>query len=153
MKENITYKKASSIVGMVVMVMSVAFASTAGAIEPEKQPIYVNIEEAIGLCGTINGSPCTVPAGQRLVITFVSGYTFEPLSSKQNRAVSMVITDQQLGLNGNSFHIFPAIKVNSSGGTDVYAFMTPLNMMLNPGTTFFFESVAVAVSGYLVDFP
>jgi hypothetical protein len=56
-------------------------------------------------------------------------------------------------LNGNGFHIFPATKVNSTGGTDVFAFSVPLKMMLHPNATFFFSSVAgVSVSGYLVKF-
>ena len=67
--------------------------------------------------------------------------------------VSMVVNDPGLGLHGNSFHTFSAIKVNTSGPTDVFAFATPMKVMLHPNAMFFFENVAgVAVSGYLVKF-
>jgi hypothetical protein len=153
MKESITYKQASSIVRIVAMVMSVAFASAVGAVEPEKQPIYANIVGGL-LCGTSSTNQCKVPAGKRLIITYVSGFVFEPLSSKQNTVVTMAITDQQLGLNGAGFHNFPAIKVNTTSIQDVFAFSTPLQMMLNPKATFYFSSVAgISVSGYLVNSP
>jgi hypothetical protein len=153
MQESITDKKASSIVRIVALVLSVAFASAAGAVEPEKQPIYANIVGGL-LCGTSSTNQCKVPAGKRLIITYVSGFVFEPLSSKQNTVVTMAITDQQLGLNGAGFHNFPAMKVNTTSTEDVYAFATPLKMMLHPKATFYFSSVAgLAVSGYLVNSP
>jgi hypothetical protein len=63
------------------------------------------------------------------------------------------VTDPALGLNGAGFHIFPAIKVNSTPEEDVFAFSAPLKMMLHPGASFYFSSVAaVSVSGYLVKF-
>ncbi|MGB6660394.1 MAG: hypothetical protein WBE14_19860 [Xanthobacteraceae bacterium] len=65
----------------------------------------------------------------------------------------MAVTDPALGLNGAGFHIFPAIKVNSTPQEDVFAFSAPLKMMLHPGASFYFSSVAaVSVSGYLVKF-
>ena len=83
---------------------------------------------------------------------YVSGYVFEP-APKQTTVVSMVVTDPGLGLNGNSFHTFSAIKVNTSGPTDVFAFFTPMKVMLHPNATFYFSTVAcVAVSGYLAKF-
>jgi len=36
-----------------------------------------------------------------------------------------------LGLNGAGFHVFPAIKVNSTPQEDVFAFSAPLKMMLH----------------------
>jgi hypothetical protein len=153
MKESITYKKTLSIIWIVALMMSGAFATAAGAVEPEKQPIYTNIVGGL-LCGTSITNQCKVPTGKRLIITYVSGFVFEPLSSKQNTIVAMAITDQQLGLNGGSFHNFPAIKVNTASNTDVFAFSVPLNMMLHPKATFYFSSVAgISVSGYLVNSP
>jgi hypothetical protein len=62
----------------------------------------------------------------------------------------MAVTDPALGLNGAGFHIFPAVRVNSTPQNDVSA---PLKMMLHPGASFYFSSVAgLAVSGYLVKF-
>jgi hypothetical protein len=43
--------------------------------------------------------------------------------------------------------------VNSTPQNDVFAFSAPLKMMLHPGASFYFFSVAgLAVSGYLVKF-
>ena len=65
----------------------------------------------------------------------------------------MAVTDPALGLNGAEFHIFPAVRVNSTPQNDVFAFSAPLKMMLHPGASFYFSSVAgLAVSGYLVKF-
>jgi hypothetical protein len=64
----------------------------------------------------------------------------------------MAVTDPALGLKG-AFHVFPAIKVNSSPQEDVFAFSAPLKMMLHPGASYYFASVAeVFVSGYLAKF-
>jgi hypothetical protein len=43
----------------------------------------------------------------------------------------MAVTDPALGLNGAGFHVFPAIKVNSTPQEDVFAFSAPLKMMLH----------------------
>ena len=135
--------------------------STAAALEPEKQPIYVNIINT-GLCATdafgpFPPSPCPVPAGQRLIIEHVSGYAFLPTSTDTTVAVSIAIKDPQLGLGGVgelAFHTFVATKTNTSGGTDVFSFSTPFRMMLNPGATFYFSPADnVAVSGFLVKAP
>ena len=132
--------------------------STAAALEPEKQPIYVNIQNN-SLCGTDDFGPfppipCTVPAGYRLIFEHVSGYAFLPASTDTTIAVSIAIKDPQLGLGGTgelAFHTFVATKTNTSGGTDVFTFDTPFRMMLNPGATFYFSPAAnAAVSGYLV---
>jgi hypothetical protein len=121
-------------------------------VEAEKQPIFVNIQNG-SLCGTTINTQCKVPTGQRLIIEYVSGYVFKPPSSNQTTGVSMEVTDPSLGLNGNSFHIFPAIKVNTTPNTDVFAFTAPLRMMLHPNATFYFSDEAtIAVSGYLVNF-
>lgn len=129
------------------------------AVEPEKQPIYTNIIST-GLCGTDSvlpppsgfpPNPCPVPAGQRLVIQHVSGYAFLPASTDNTVAVSIVITDSRQGLNEAAFHTFVGTKTNTSGGTDVFTFNTPFNVMLNPGASYYFSpSDNVAVSGYLV---
>jgi hypothetical protein len=150
MNKSLTYKKALAIIcGLVI---SVSVARIAEAVEPEKQPIYSNTIGGL-LCGSTSTSQCKVPAGQRLIIEYVSGFVFEPVSPKLNTVVSMVVNDPGLGLHGNSFHTFSAIKVNTSGPTDVFAFATPMKVMLHPNATFFFESAAaVAVSGYLVKF-
>ena len=99
------------------------FVSPAGAVEPEKQPIYSNIIGGL-LCGTSSTNQCKVPAGRRLIIEYVSGYVFAPLSANQTTVVTMAITDQQLGLNGNGFHVFPATKVNTTVTEDVFAFFS-----------------------------
>jgi hypothetical protein len=127
------------------------FWSAAGAVEPEKQPIFSNTIGGL-MCGTASTNQCRVPVGKRLIIEYVSGYVFRSPSASTTISVSMAITDAQLGLNGNSFHTFVATKTNATGTTDVFVFYTPLKMMLHPQATFYFSSVAaVAVSGYLVD--
>jgi hypothetical protein len=132
---------------------SLVLASPAAAIDPEKQPIYSNTPDGL-LCGTHSPPflpvPCTVPAGQRLIIEHVSGYTFQPVSTNTNYAVVMVVTDPALGLNGGAFHTFLATKTDSSL-SDTFTFNTPFRMMLNGGATFFFSPANnAAVSGYLV---
>jgi hypothetical protein len=103
--------------------------------------------------GTSSTNQCSVPAGQRLIIEYVSGYIFAPVSSSQTKVVTMAVTDQVLGLNGAGFHVFPATKVNTTSTTDVFAFSAPLKMMLHPNATFYFSGVAgISVSGYLVKF-
>ena len=62
--------------------------STAEAIDSEKQPTYSNIQNN-SLCGTdpmgaFPASPCTVPAGMRLIIEHVSGYVFVPPPRRQD---------------------------------------------------------------------
>lgn len=142
-----------------VVLMAAALSSsallpaTALAVAPEKQPIYSNTPDGL-LCGIhtspLPPSPCTVPAGYRLVIEQVSGYAFVPASTDTTIAVSLVVTDQGLGLNGAAFHTFVATRTGTSGGTDVFSFSTPFKMMLDPGATFYFSpSANVAVSGYL----
>lgn len=135
------------------LLSSSLLSSSAAAIEPEKQPIYSNTLGGL-LCGThfppSPPSPCTVPAGQRLIIEHVSGYDFVPTSASTTVAVSLVVTDPALGLNEAAFHTFVATKTNTSGGTDVFAFSTPFRMMLNPGATFYFSAENAGVSGYLV---
>jgi hypothetical protein len=123
------------------------------AVAPEKQPIYANTPGGL-LCGIhtppLSPSPCTVPAGYRLIIEQVSGYAFVPASTNTTIAVSLVVTDPGLGLNDGAFHTFVATKTSTSGGTDVFSFSTPFKMMLHPGATFYFSpSANVAVSGYL----
>jgi hypothetical protein len=114
--------------------------------------IYSNIENGL-LKGTSSTNQATVPQGYRLIIEYVSGYIFRPPSSALNSETTMAVTDPALGLNGAGFHIFPAIKVNSTPQEDVFAFSAPLKMMLHPGASFYFSSVAaVSVSGYLVKF-
>ena len=116
------------------------------------EPIYSNIENGL-LKGTSSTNQATVPQGYRLIIEYVSGYIFQPPSSALNSATTMAVTDPALGLNGAGSHIFPAIKVNSTPQEDVFAFSAPLKMMLHPGASFYFSSVAaVSVSGYLVKF-
>jgi hypothetical protein len=71
----------------------------------------------------------------------------------QTKVVTMAVTDQGVGLNGGGFHVFPALKVNTTSTTDVFAFSAPLKMMLHPNATFYFSGVAgISVSGYLVNF-
>jgi hypothetical protein len=116
------------------------------------QRIYANIENDL-LVGTSSSNPATVPKGYRLIIEYVSGYIFQAPSSALNVSATMAITDPALGLNGAGFHVFPAIKVNSTPETDVFAFSAPLKMMLHPKASFYFSDVAgLSVSGYLVKF-
>ena len=152
MTDNRTDKRALAIICGLALAISGSVVTTAEAVEPEKQPIYSNTIGGL-LCGSTSTTQCKVPAGQRLIIEHVSGFVFEPVSPKLNTVVSMVVTDPGLGLNGASFHTFSAIKVNTSGPTDVFAFFTPMKVMLHPNATFWFSNVAaVAVSGYLVKF-
>ena len=114
--------------------------------------IYSNIENGL-LKGTSSNNQATVPQGYRLIIEYVSGYIFRPPSSFLNYVTTMAVTDPALGLNGAGFHVFPAIKVNSTPQEDVFAFSAPLKMMLHPGASFYFSEVAgLSVSGYLVKF-
>jgi hypothetical protein len=114
--------------------------------------IYSNIENGL-LKGTSSTNQATVPQEYRLIIEYVSGFIFRPPSPALNSETTMAVTDPALGLNGAGFHIFPAIKVNSTPEEDVFAFSAPLKMMLHPGASFYFSSVAaVSVSGYLVKF-
>jgi hypothetical protein len=114
------------------------------------ETIYANIENGL-LKGTSSANQATVPKGMRLIIEYVSGYIFLPPSPSSSTVVTMAVTDPALGLNGAGFHVFPAIKVNTTPQNDVFAFSAPLRMMLHPGASFYFSSVAgVSVSGYLV---
>jgi hypothetical protein len=137
---------------------SVTFPSAnAAAIEPEKQPIYVNIQGTApfsSLCGT-NAGFCTVPPGQRLIIEYVSGFTIIRNTAQTATEVTLSVGDSQLGLNlGNAFHTFVAIRGSTTHGPNgddtAFTFSTPFRMMLNPGATFQFSAGGVAVSGYLV---
>ena len=143
--------QASTTKRILAAAMLSSFVSAAAAVKPEKQPIYSNVPGGL-LCGTSITNQCTVPAGHRLVIEYVSGYAFLPPSPSDTMTpVSMAITDPGLGLNGASFHVFPAIKVNTTSLNDVFAFSAPLKMMLHPKATFYFAPAAgIAVSGYLV---
>ena len=116
------------------------------------EPIYSNIENGL-LKGTSSTNQATVPQGYRLIIEYVSGFIFRPPSSALNYVTTMAVTDPALGLNGGGFHVFPAIKVNSTPQEDVFAFSAPLKMMLHPRASFYFSEVAgLSVSGYLVKF-
>ena len=142
---------------MAGLLSSSLLSSTAAAVEPEKQPIYANIEGTaplFSLCGTLNGV-CTVPPGQRLVIEYVSGYVFIRNTTQTATAVSLLVNDPQLGLKGgNAFHTFVATRGSTTSGPNgddtTFAFSTPFKMMLHSGATFQFSANAVAVSGYLV---
>jgi hypothetical protein len=142
---------------MAGLLSSSLLSSTAAAIEPEKQPIYVNIEftgPLPSLCGTLNGV-CTVPSGQRLVIEHVSGNVFIRNTTQTATEVSFSVGDPQLGLNiGNFFHTFVATRGSTTTGPNGddtnFVFSTPFKMMLNSGATFQFSANSVAVSGYLV---
>jgi len=141
--------RASRLSRMVSVILA-ALGLAACAVQPEKQPIYSNTPGGL-LCGTSSTNQCKVPAGTRLIIEYVSGFAFQPLSSNQMTSVTMAITDPQLGLNGAGFHVFPAIKVNTTSIRDVFAFSSPLKMMLHPGATFYFSPAdGISVSGYLV---
>jgi len=152
MAESLAFKKTLAIICGLALVVPGGVVAIAEAVEPEKQPIYSNIINGL-LCGTSSTNQCKAPAHQRLIIEYVSGYVFAPLSSNQTTSVTMAITDQTLGLSGAGFHVFPATKVNTTSSTDVFAFSVPLKMMLHPNATFCFSNVAgISVSGYLVKF-
>jgi hypothetical protein len=151
MRRRLTYKTVFAL--LCGLAVSAAFARVAEAVEPEKQPIFANIVGGL-LCGDSSANQCKVPAGQRLIIEYVSGFIFAPASPAETSITSMAVTDPNLGLNGASFHSFPATKVNTAGTTDVFAFSTPVKIMLHENATFYFQPVAgISVSGYLVDFP
>jgi hypothetical protein len=152
MTKSLIYKRALAIVCGLALPILGSVVVPAGAVEPEKEPIYANIVNG-SLCGTSSANQCRVPIGQRLIIEYVSGYIFAPASSSQTKVVTMAVTDQGVGLNGAGFHVFPALKVNTTSTTDVFAFSAPLKMMLHPNATFYFSGVAgFSVSGYLVNF-
>ena len=92
---------------------------------------YSNIENGL-LKGTSSTNQATVPKGRLLIIEYVSGFIFRPPSSALNSETTMAVTDPALGLNGAGFHIFPAVRVNSTPQNDVSA---PLKMMLHPGAS------------------
>jgi len=149
--------KAVALLMMTGLLSPFLFSSTAVALDPEKQPIYVNIEGTAppSGCGTINGIVCTVPAGQRLIIEYVSGFTVIRNTTQTATEVNMLVNDPQLGLNGgNSFHTFVAIRGSTTSGPNgddtAFSFSTPFRMMLNPGATFKFSATGLAVSGFLV---
>ena len=140
------------------LVSAALWPSPAAAVEPEKQPIYVNIMNG-SLCGTDDFGgfppvPCPVPAGFRLIIEHVSGYAFLPTSAATTVGVAIAIKDPKLGLGGVgelAFHSFVATKTSTSGGTDVFTFSSPFKMMLHAGATFYLSPANnAAVSGYLV---
>ena len=150
MTKGMAPSQASSVYRIVSSVILASFVLAACAVQPEKQPIYSNTPGGL-LCGTSSANQCKVPAGTRLIIEYVSGFVFQPLSPSQMTSVTMAITDPQLGLNGAGFHVFPAIKVNTTSIRDVFAFSAPLKMMLHPGATFYFSPAdGISVSGYLV---
>jgi hypothetical protein len=144
-------------VAALTILWSPLVSSVAHAIEPEKQPIYSNITGGL-MCGTRSNHPvpqaaipCTVPAGQRLIIEHISGYAFAFSSTDTTLAASIVVTIPPLGVNEAAFHTFVATKTGTSGGTDVFTFSTPFRMMLPAGSSFYFSPAdAVSVSGYLV---
>ena len=75
-------------------------------------------------------------------------YAFLPPSASQFTSVNIVIKDSQLGLNGVAVHIFPAVKVNWTASKDVFAFSAPLNLMLHPNATYYFQpATSLSVSG------
>ncbi len=145
-------RKTTPIIAGLALLMTGAAVTAARAVEPEKQPIFGNITGSL-LCGTSSDNQCLVPAKQRLIIEYVSGFIFAPASAAAASSVTMAVTDPGLGLNGAGFHVFPATKVNTAGTTDVFAFSAPLKMMLHPNASFYFSNVAgISVSGYLVSF-
>jgi hypothetical protein len=132
--------------------------SPAAAVEPEKQPIYVNIMNNC-LCGIDDFGafppvPCQVPAGFRLIIEHVSGYAFLPASAATTVNEAIAMKDPKLGFGGTGelgFHSFVATKTSTSGGTDVFTFSSPFKMMLHGGATYYLSPASnAAVSGYLV---
>jgi hypothetical protein len=153
------HTKAIALQSMIAALLSASLLlSPAAAIEPEKQPIYVNIEGTApfaSLCGT-NAGVCHVPSGQRLIIEYVSGFTIIRNTTQTATEVSLLVNDPQLGLNGgNAFHTFVATRGSTTSGPNgddtAFVFSTPFRMMLNPGATFQFSpSSGVSVSGYLV---
>jgi len=147
--------KAKSVVAVTATFFSFfLLASPAAAIDPEKQPIYTNTAGGL-LCGThsppFSPNPCTVPAGQRLIIEHVSGYTFQPTSTDTTASIVMIVNDPALGLNDSGFHTFVANRTDEGPISDTLVFATPFQIMLNPGATYYFSpAAAVSVSGYLV---
>jgi hypothetical protein len=91
-----------------LLASSLLWSVTAAAVEPEKQRIFVSIDSN-GACGTAN-NPCEVPVGQRLIIEHVSGFVLIRNTADTNTGVSLLVTDPQLGLIGNAFHVFVATK-------------------------------------------
>lgn len=135
MKESLKYKNALATVCGLALVISGSVVRSAGSRRTQKQPIYANIVNGL-FCGTSNVNQCKVSAGQRLIIAYVPGFTFAPVSSNQITSVTMAVTDQGLGLNGAGFHVFRATKVNITSTTDVFAFSVPMKMMLHPKPLF-----------------
>jgi hypothetical protein len=70
------------------------------------------------LCGSASTSQCKVPAGQRLIIEYVSGYVFETVSPKQTTVVSMVgVAFEKAGAHRVTLRADPArARHGPSGG-------------------------------------
>lgn len=145
--------KNRGLIARILLAVSILGLLSPGArgVEPEKQPIYINVVGGL-LCGTTITTQCKVPAGRRLIIEYVSGFVFQPLSPRQTVSVAMAVTAPQLGINGASFHHFVATRTKTTSQRDVFVFSTPMKMMLGPQATFFFANAAgLGISGYLVN--
>jgi hypothetical protein len=105
LNESVAPGEVSSFYRIVRLMIVASFVLAACAVAPEKQTIYSNTPGGL-LCGTSSTNQCKVPAGKRLIIEYVSGYAFQPLSANQMTVVTMAITDPALGLNGNGFQVF-----------------------------------------------
>src|SRR6476646_4206795 len=88
---------------------------------------YSNIENGL-LKGTSSTNQATVPKGRLLIIEYVSGFIFRPPSSALNSEIGGHRSGPWPQRAG--FHIFPAVRVNSTPQNDVFAFSAPLKMML-----------------------
>ena len=120
-KQRLMNAKAIALQLTIAALLSLSLLSSpAAAIDPEKQPIYVNIElggPIPSLCGTGNGVCTASMPGQRLIIEHVSGFAFIPNTDQTTTGVSLLVKDPQLGLKGgNAFHTFVATKTATTSG-------------------------------------
>jgi hypothetical protein len=120
--------------------------------DPALQTPYSNHANGSN-CGT-DADPCTVPAGRRLVIEYISG-VFEASVNPSNEA-ALVVNDAAAGLTGDPLvHRFLGYPITGSVA-GLFAFSTPFKMILNAGAQFYLFGAGaedLSVTGYLIPQP
>ena len=110
------------------------------------EPIYSNIENGL-LKGTSSTNQATLPQGYRLIYIPTSIVGLELCDDDGGHRSGIGPQRRRVS------HIPRHQGELSTPQEDVFAFSAPLKMMLHPGASFYFSSVAaVSVSGYLVKF-
>jgi hypothetical protein len=120
--------------------------------DPSLQTPYSNRANG-STCG-IQANPCTVPAGSRLVIEYISGI-FEASVNPSNNA-DLIVNDSTAGLTGSQpVHTFLGYPITGSVA-GLFAFSTPFKMILNAGAQYYLFGAGaedLTVTGYLIPQP